>query len=405
MALMDRLAHAWNAFSTGSEFEEYRRIGASHGSRPDRARIVHHNDKSIIGSIINRISIDASSIQIRHVKNNKDGLFEKYISSGLDNCLTLEANIDQNARAFLQDLVITLLDKGVVAIVPIDTDINPDITDGFDIRTMRVGEIVQWYPEHVRVSVFNQDRGMRQEILLRKKYTAIVENPFYTVMNEANATLKRVISRLRSLDSVGDVIGAGKLDLIFQLPYSLKTDKQRDEAARRREDLEDQLKRGSHGVAYIDSTEKVTQLNRPVENNILKEIEYLTNLMYGELGITREIMEGTANEDIMTNYYNRTLEPILANITLSMKRTFLTKTGRTQGQSIEFFNDPFKLLSISKVAELGDKLTRNEIVTGNEFRKNLGMTPIDDPRANVLKNKNLPDKLTESGEEQLQNES
>lgn len=391
--LKDRLVHAFNAFSEKEQASFLRPYspGASYGYKPDRMRLNITNERSIISSIYTTIGIDAAAISIRHTRMDLSN--NRYLSdmdSGLNSCLTLEANIDQAGRAFRQDLVMSILDKGVIAIVPVDTSLNPDDTGSYDIRSLRIGEITQWYPKYIKCLVYNDNTGRKEEIYIAKKNAAIVENPLYAVMNEPNSTLQRLVRKLNLLDTVDEASSSGKLDLIIQLPYVVKTDQRREQANRRREDIEVQLKGSKYGVAYTDGTEKITQLNRPAENNLLKQVEYLTDMLYGQLGITEAVMNGTADEKTMINYYNRTIDPLLAAISEAMKRTFITKTGRTQGQSIEYYRDPFKLIGISDIAELADKLTRNEIASSNEIRQVIGFKPNKDPKADELRNKNLP---------------
>lgn len=393
MGVFNRLAHGWNALKDeggGPEQNVYRDYGASYSSRPDRLRPRILNDKSIVSSIYNRVGIDAAAVPIRHVIVDQNGRFKGNVTSGLNNCLTLEANIDQAARAFIQDAVMTLFDKGVIAIVPVDTDIDPTNSNAYDIKTMRVGEIVGWFPKHVRVSLYNEATGQREEITLPKAMVAVVENPLYTVMNEPNSTLQRLIRKLSLLDSIDEQSGSGKLDMIIQLPYVIKSEARKQQAEQRRSDIEVQLKGSKYGVAYTDGTEKITQLNRPVENNMLKQIEYLQAMLYGQLGITEDVFNGTADEKTMLNYHNRTIEPVLSALTLAMKRTFLSKTARTRGHSIEFFRDPFKLVSIAEIAEIADKFTRNEIMSSNDIRAVMGLMPSDAPGADELRNKNMP---------------
>lgn len=387
-----RLKHAWNAFV--DQNEDYRThswdMGATYGVRPDRVRLNISNERSIISSIYTRLSIDVAAVDIRHVRLDVAGRYIEDIDSGLNSCLNLEANLDQAARAFRQDIAMTLFDKGVAAIVPVDTSINPEKTGGYDILTLRVGEIVQWYPRHVRVSLYNEATGRREEVTLEKRVVAIVENPLYSVMNEPNSTLQRLIRKLNLLDAVDEQSASGKLDLIIQLPYVIKSDARKAQAEQRRKDIEFQLKGSQYGIAYTDGTEKITQLNRPAENNLMKQIEYLTAMLYNQLGITDAIMNGTADEAAMLNYINRTIEPVIGAIAEAMKRSFLTKTARSQRQSIEYFRDPFKLVPMKELAEMADKFTRNEIVTSNEFRGFIGMKPANDPRADQLRNSNMP---------------
>lgn len=401
---VDRIKHAWNAFSNEDDerrIYSYGDYGASSGLRPDRARYRISNERSIITSIYTRLSIDVAAVGIRHVRLDDQNRYKEDIKSSLNECLTLEANLDQASRAFRQDVAMTLFDKGVAAIVPVDTTLNP-MTSSFDIRTMRVGEIVGWYPKHVRLSVYNENRGRREEITLEKKFVAIVENPLYAVMNEPNSTLQRLIRKLNLLDAVDEQTSSGKLDLIIQLPYVIKTEARRSQAEQRRKDIEFQLKGSQYGIAYTDGTEKITQLNRPAENNLLKQVEYLTNMLYGQLGITEEVMNGTADEKAMLNYYNRTIEPVVSAITEAMRRSFLTKTARSQGQSVVFFRDPFKLVPINDIAEIADKFTRNEILSSNEIRSIVGIPPSSDPKADELRNSNMPEPSPSGPETSMQ---
>jgi hypothetical protein len=388
------LKHAWNVFTNqGSEIQD--RVysgyyGTSGSQRSDRPRASWSNERSIISSIFTRLSIDVSSIDIRHVRTDDQHRYLEDIDSGLNNCLILEANIDQAARQFRLDVVKTLCDKGVCALVPVDTSLNPLDTGGYDILTLRVGEIVSWFPQHVRVSVYNEAVGMREEVTLRKNIVAIIENPLYDVMNEPSSTLQRLIRKLNLLDSVDDQVASGKLDLIIQLPYVIKSEARRQAAEQRRKDIEFQLKGSQYGIAYTDGTEKITQLNRPAENNLLTQIEYLTKLLYVQLGLTEEVMNGTADEKAMINYYNRTIEPFLTAIVEAMRRNFLTKTARTQKQWIMFFRDPFRLVPLSDIAEIADKFTRNEILSSNEVRQGMGIKPSQEPKADKLINSNMP---------------
>lgn len=394
MSILSRLKHSWNAFGKDDEaaFQPFdgMNVSASYGSRPDRVRLRYSSEKSIIASIYTRLSIDVASVDIRHVRLDKDRRYLDDMDSGLNNCLNLEANLDQAARALRQDVALTLFDKGVVAIVPVDTTLDPSASGSFDVKTMRVGEIVTWYPKHVRVFLYNETLGYRQEITLEKKFVAIVENPLYAIMNEPNSTLQRLIRKLNMLDSIDEQSSSGKLDLIIQLPYVIKSEARRQQADQRRKDIEFQLKGSKYGIAYTDGTEKVTQLNRPVENNLLAQITYLTEMLYGQLGLTAEVMNGTADEKAMLNYNNRTIEPILSAITEAMKRTFLTKTARSQFQSIMFFRDPFKLVPIASIADIADKFARNEIMSSNEIRAVIGIKPSVDPKADELRNSNMP---------------
>jgi len=390
MGIFSKLKHAWNAFQSQENLQPNFDIGPQYGRRQDRSRLSFTNERSIISSIYARMGIDIAAIDIRHVRLDDDGRFAEEMDSGLNNCLTLEANIDQAARQFRQDIANTLFDKGVAAIVPVDSSIDPSKSGGFDVQTLRVGEVVAWYPRHIRVDLYNENLGRREEIILEKKFVAIVENPLYSVMNEPNSTLQRLIRKLNLLDTVDEQSSSGKLDMIIQLPYVIKSESRRQQAEQRRTDLEFQLKGSQYGIAYTDGTEKITQLNRPVENNLLKQIEYLIAMLYTQLGLTAEIMNGTANEQAMLNYYNRTIDPFLAAITEAMKRSFLTKTARTQGQSVTYFRDPFKLVPINDIAEIADKFTRNEILTANEVRAILGIKPHANPKADLLVNSNMP---------------
>lgn len=395
------LRHAWNAFSSEetNRFQSWGDAGGSFGGRPDRTRVRYSNDRSIITSIYNQIGIDAAAIDMLHVKldPDKDFRFLSTMSSGLNNCLTLEANIDEGARAFKQNAVMTMFDKGVVALVPVDTDNDLHNSNAFDIKTMRVGEIVAWFPEHVRVLLYNDKSGRKEEVTLPKKGLAIIENPLYSVMNETNSTLQRLIRKLSLLDSVDEQTSSGKLDIIIQLPYVIKSESRREQAENRRKDIENQLNGSKYGIAYTDGTEKITQLNRPAENNMMAQVEYLTTQLYSQLGLTEDVFRGTASEAVMLNYYNRTLEPILTALAQSMERSFLTKTARTQGQAVRFYRNPFKLVGLGDLADIADKLSRNEVVTGNEIRGFLGLRPSTDPGADLLRNSNMPVKDTTAG--------
>jgi hypothetical protein len=391
MGVKDRLVHAWNAFVNLDRQEPFESV-ASYGSRPDRTRLRFTNDKSIVSSIYTRIAIDIAAMAIKHVRLDKEGRFSEEVGSLLNDCFTIEANVDQAARAFRQDMIMTLFDEGVIAVVPVDTTLNPNVTGSFDVKTLRVGTIVRWSPDRVRVSVYNEEIGRREEVTLSKKFVAIVENPLYAVMNEPNSTLQRLIRTLNHLDAVDEQSASGKLDMIIQLPYVIKSQSRRNQAEQRRKDIEVQLKGSKYGIAYTDGTEKITQLNRPAENNLLKQVEFLVEMLYSQLGITKEVMDGTAAEPVMRNYYNRTLQPILQSIVEAMRRTFLTKTARSQGQSIVFFRDPFALVALGDLAELADKLTRNEVVSSNEIRTlGLGLPPSKDPKADQLRNSNMPE--------------
>lgn len=385
------LKHAWNVFTNQDIRAKSRPYSEpQYGQRPDRVRLRIPNERSLISSIYTRLSIDVASVDMRHVRLDDHRRYVDDIDSGLNSCLTLEANIDQAATSFRQDVAMTLFDKGVAAIVPVDTSISPEKTGGYDILTMRVGQVVMWYPYHVRVSVYNEKTSMREEITLHKSSVAIIENPLYTVMNEPNSTLQRLLHKLILLDSIDEQSASGKLDIIIQLPYVIKSEARRQQAEQRRKDIEFQLKGSQYGIAYTDGTEKITQLNRPAENNLMSQVEYLTAMLYGQLGLTEEVMNGTADEKAMLNYWNRTIEPVLTAMTEAMRRTFLTKTARTQKQDILFFRDPFRLIPIENIAEIADKFTRNEIMTSNEIRQVVGLAPHSDPSADKLQNSNMP---------------
>jgi hypothetical protein len=391
VTIKDRLMHAWNAFVNLDQHNPFLTSASSYGSRPDRTRLRFANERSIISAIYNRISIDVAELVLKHVRLDDKGRFSEEIKSGLNNCLTVEANIDQAPRAFRQDMALTLFDEGTIAIVPVDTTINPNMSGSFDIQTMRVGKIVRWEAEKVQVLLYNEKNGRKEEITVGKEYVAIVENPLYTVMNEPNSTLQRLIRKLNLLDAVDEQSSSGKLDMIIQLPYVIKSDSRRKQAEQRRKDIEFQLKGSQYGIAYTDGTEKITQLNRPSENNLLKQVEYLTELLYSQLGITKEIMDGTAEPAVMLNYYNRTIKPIMQAIVEAMRRSFLTKTARSQGQSIEYFRDPFALVPVEQLAEIADKFTRNEILSSNEIRQGIGFVPAKDAKADQLRNSNMPE--------------
>lgn len=385
-----RLQHAWNAFKNRDPTSYYRDVSSSfHSSRPDRPRLSRGNERSIATSVYNRIALDAASIDIKHCKLDENDRFKETINSHLNECLTVEANIDQTGRAFMHDAVLSMLDEGCVAIVPVDTTFDPKVTGAYDILSMRTGKVLEWYPKHVKVKVYNDQTGEKEEIIVPKKMVAIVENPLRAVMNEPNSTMQRLIRKLVLLDSIDEQSGSGKLDLIIQLPYIIKTEARRQQAENRRKDIEMQLSGSKYGIAYTDGTERITQLNRPVENNLMKQIEYLTSMLYSQLGITQSILDGTADEKTMLNYYNRTIEPIVSAIVDEMKRKFLTKTARSQRQTIMSFRSPFKLVPIDNIAEIADKFTRNEIMTSNEFRQIIGMKPSDDPKADQLVNSNI----------------
>ena len=383
-----RFKHAWNAFFNRDPTGYQSDIGPGYYYRPDRPRFTGGNERSIITSIYNRIALDVASNTILHCKLDEDDRFVSTMDSTLNSCLNLEANIDQTGREFIQDIVVSMCDEGSVAIVPIETDLDPK-TNSYKIYSMRTGKITGWYPKHIRVSVYNEQIGRREEIILPKSTVGIIENPFYAVMNEHSSTMQRLIRKLNLLDAIDEQSGAGKLDLIIQLPYVIKSPTRRQQAEQRRKDIENQLAGSKYGIAYTDGTEHITQLNRSVDNNLMKQIEYLTSMLYSQLGITQSILDGTADEKTMLNYYTRTIEPIISAIVDEMKRKFLTKTARTQGQSIVFFRDPFKLVPVNEIAEIADKMTRNEIMTSNEIRQEIGLKPSDDPKADRLENSNL----------------
>ena len=388
LSFSSRLRHAWDVFRNREPTYDYQDTGPVSSFRPDRIRLSGGNERSIVTSIFNRIALDVSTINIKHCRIDENGRFKESINSSLDNCLNLEANIDQTGRAFMQDVVMSMLDEGCVAIIPTDTTVDPIMTTSYDIQTMRTGKILEWYPKHIRVRVYNEKTGKQEDIKLPKSMVAIVENPLYAVINEPNSTMQRLMKKLVLLDAVDENTRSGKLDMIIQLPYVIKSDARKSQAEKRRKDIEEQLK-GPYGIAYVDGTEKVIQLNRPIENNFMKQIEYLTNLLYSQLGITEEILNGTANEQTMLNYNSRTIEPIVSAIVDEMKRKFLTKTARSQNQTIQFFRDPFRLVPVNDIAEIADKFTRNEILTSNEIRQIIGMKPSNDPKADKLINSNL----------------
>ena len=390
MGFRDRLQHAWNAFANNRDPTiSYRDIGTSYSYRPDRVRFTRGNERTIVNAIFSRIANDVAAINIRHVKLDDDGRYIRDMDSGLNNCLTLEANKDQSARAFIYDIVASMLDEGCVAVVPIDTTINPKVSDGYDILTMRTAKIIEWFPDDIKIRVYNDKTGEREDKIIPKKIASIMENPFFSVMNEHNSTLVRLVRKLNLLDAIDEQSGSGKLDLIIQLPYVVKTPARKQQAEERRKDIEAQLSGSKYGIAYTDGTERITQLNRPVENNLMKQIEYLTNMLFSQLGMTQAILDGTADEKTMLNYTNGTIEPIVSTIVSEMKRKFLSKTARTQKQSVIFFRDPFKLSPINNLAEIADKFTRNEIMSKNEFRQILGLKPSDDPKADQLINSNI----------------
>lgn len=389
MGFIDRLQHGWNAFVNNRSPTGYTSyVGSGSSYRPDRPRFSRGNERSIVTAIFNRIALDVAAIDIMHCRLDDQDRFTDVIESRLNNCLTLDANIDQTGRAFRQDIVQSMFDEGCVAVVPVETTTNPN-TGSYDICSMRVGKVKEWFPKHVRVQVYNEQNGEKEEVVVPKSMVAIIENPLYAVMNEPSSTLQRLIRKLNLLDTIDEQSGSGKLDLIIQLPYIIKTDARRQQAEQRRKDIENQLAGSKYGIAYTDGTERITQLNRPVENNLLKQIEYLTNMLYSQLGITQSVLDGTADEKTMLNYYSRTIEPIISAIVDEMKRKFLTKTARSQKQSINFFRSPFKLVPTNELAEIADKFTRNEIITSNEMRQIIGMKPSNDPKADQLVNSNI----------------
>lgn len=408
-----RLKTAWNAFFSRAPTTDYSVYGSTSYTRPDRLRLSRGTHRTIVTSIINRIAMDVAQISIQHARLDQNGRYIETIDSGLNNCLSLEANIDQTGRAFIQDVVMSMCDEGVVAIVPIDTTDDPNRTGSYDILSMRTGKVLEWYPNHVKVQAYDDRTGIRKDIKLNKSVVGIVENPLYAVLNEPNSIMQRLVRKLTLLDIVDEQSSAGKLDLIIQLPYVIRTEARREQAEKRRRDIEEQLSGSKYGIAYTDGTERITQLNRPIENNLMKQIEYLTNMLYGQLGITQSVMDGTADEKTMLNYYNRTIEPIVSAIADEMKRKFLTKTARAQRQSIVFFRDPFKLVPVSDLAEIADKMTRNEIMASNEIRQIIGLKPSSDPKADELRNSNInqtsenpvtsPEQVPELGGE-IQNE-
>lgn len=392
LTLTSRVKRAWNAFVNNRDPTEarsqYHGLGMGYVYRPDRVRFSRGNERSIVTSVYNRIAMDVAAISIKHCRIDKSGRYIEDIRSGLNDCLTVEANIDQTGRSFIQDVVMSMFDEGAVAIVPVDTSVDPRKTNSYDILSMRTGKILEWYPAHVKVRVYNDRTGQKEDITLPKRSVAIVENPLYAVINEPNSTMQRLIRKLNILDAIDEQSGSGKLDLIIQLPYVIKSEARQQQAEKRRKDIEDQLK-GPYGIAYTDGTEKITQLNRPVENNLMKQIEYLMNQLYSQIGMTPSVLDGTADERAMLNYNNRTVEPIISAIVDAMKRSFLSKTARTQGQTVMFFRDHFKLVPVSNIADIADKFTRNEILSSNEVRQIIGMKPSDDPKADELRNANL----------------
>ena len=389
MGLIERVQRGWNAFRNRDPTFNFQNLGEISYYRPDRPRFTRGNERSIVTSVYNRIALDASSICVQHVRLDDNGRFSSVIDSGLNNCLTLDANIDQTGRAFIQDAVMSMLDEGCVAIFPVETDVDPESTESYKINSMRTGKIIEWRPEHVKIRAYDDRIGRQSDIILKKSMVAIVENPLYAVINEPNSTMQRLIHKLNLMDVTDEQTASGKLDLIIQLPYVIKTPARQQQAEERRKSIEMQLASSKYGIAYTDGTEHITQLNRSVENNLMKQVEYLTNMLYGQLGITQTILDGTADDKTMLNYYNRTIEPIMSAIVDEMKRKFLTKTARAQGQSIMFFRDPFKLVPVNDIAEIADKFTRNEIMTSNEIRQIIGMKPSEDPKADQLLNSNI----------------
>jgi hypothetical protein len=389
ISFSSRLKHAWDAFRNRDPTNSYKDIGTSYAYRPDRVRFTRGNERSIVTAVYNRIALDVASIGIKHCRLDKNDRFIEIIDSNMNKCLNVEANIDQTGRAFIQDIVMSMLDEGCVAIVPTETTLNPKITKSYDILSMRTGKILEWYPEHVKVRVYDDRIGRKNDIILPKNIVGIVENPLYAVINEPNSTMKRLVRKLSLLDVTDEQTASGKLDLIIQLPYIIKTESKRLQAENRRKDIENQLSSSKYGIAYTDGTERITQLNRSLENNLMKQVEYLTNMLYSQLGITQTVLDGTADEKTMLNYNNRTIEPIVSAIVDEMKRKFLSKTARSQLQSITFFRDPFKLVPVNDIAEIADKFTRNEIMTSNEIRQIIGMKPSNDPKADKLINSNI----------------
>ena len=394
-----RLRRAWNTFFNRDPTPYYRDVGPGTRYHPDRTRLSVKNERSVITSVYNRIALDVSAVKIQHIKLDEQGRFMSVIDDGLNNCLTVEANVDQTGRAFIQDVVMSMFDEGCVAIVPVDTVGDPNLTDSYEIKTLRTGQIIEWFPRHVKVRVYNDRTGQKEEILLLKSKVGIIENPFFAVMNEPNSTMQRLIKKLNILDAIDEQSGSGKLDLIIQLPYVIKSEARREQAEKRRKDIESQLSGSKYGIAYTDGTEHITQLNRAVENNLMSQIEYLTSMLYSQLGITTGIMDGSADEKTMLNYDNRTVGTVLSVIVDELKRKFLSKTARSQNQSVGFFREPFKLVPVSQIAEIADKMTRNEIMTSNEIRQKIGMTPSKDPNADKLRNSNLSAPKEESTEQ------
>mgnify|MGYP000273309607 CR=1 FL=1 len=404
MGFINWLKHSWNAFANRDPTHSYYNIGPSYSYRPDRPRLSRGNERSIATAIYNRIALDVASVTIKHCRTDKDGRYIEDIDSNLNECLTLSANIDQTSRSFMQDVVMSMLDEGCVAIVPVDTVDEPTMTNTFDVQSMRTGKILEWFPKHVLIRAYNDKKGEKEDLLFLKETVAIIENPLYAIINEPNSTMQRLIRKLGLLDVTDEQTASGKLDLIIQLPYLIKTEARRDQANRRRQEIEDQLSGSKYGIAYVDGTEKITQLNRSLENNLLKQIEYLTNMVYSQLGITESILNGTADEKTMLNYNNRTIEPFVSAIVDEMKRKFLSKTARSQFQTIAYFRDPFRLVPVNDIAEIADKFTRNEIMTSNEIRQIVGMKPSKDPKADELVNSNISQAKTQVSEKVIKND-
>lgn len=404
MGFIDRLQHGWNAFMNKDPTRGYYDTGPGYSYRPDRPRLTRGNERTIVTSIFNRVALDVAALNITHCKVDENGRYVSSMDSALNNCLNLEANLDQTGRAFIQDVVISMFDEGCVAVVPVDTSIDPEVSGSYNVESMRTGKILEWYPKHVKVRVYNENTGIKKDIKLPKSSVAIIENPLFAVVNEPNSTLQRLMRKLALLDVVDEQTSAGKLDMIIQLPYTIKSEARRTQAEARRKDIEMQLTNTKYGIAYVDATEKITQLNRPLENNLMKQIEYLTNMLYSQLGITQTILDGTADEQTLLNYHSRTIEPIVSAIVDEMKRKFLTKTARTQKQTITFFRDPFKLVPVNNIADIADKFTRNEVLTSNEIRQIIGFKPSADPKADELRNSNLnhPDENGDQGQGQDQ---
>ena len=405
MGVINRIQHAWNAFLNRDPTSDFRNVGISNSYRPDRVLFSGGNEKSIVTSIYNRMAMDAADIDIRHVRLDSDGRYSEDMKSDLNDCLSIEANIDQGGRAFRQDIYASLLDEGCIAIVPVDTTTDPDATSSYDILSMRTGQILEWRPDSVKVKLYNDRTGKKEEIWLNKSRIAIVENPLYAIINQRNSTMQRLIRKLNLLDAIDEQSSSGKLDLIIQLPYTIKSQSRKLQAEQRRSDIETQLTGSKYGIAYTDATERITQLNRPIENNLMKQIEYLTSMLYSQLGITQSVMDGTADDKTMTNYYYRTIGPMVSAVTEEFRRKFLSKTARSQGQSIMYFRDPFKLVPMTEMAEMADKFTRNEILSSNEIRQGIGIKPSKDPKADQLVNSNINQKadnqqISEAGVEE-----